>query len=128
MGFNGMHHTITRNQDRAMLGRCIGADCEEQKIARLSRIERRRDHMAPSGLGQRLAAQRLGPITRIGGRLLGIGPIKGAPDTAHEAKAIAAHALDRRLMMIGRADPGAGFGDHGITGAHSILPPSLPAP
>lgn len=84
--------------------------------------------LAPGGLGQRLAAECFGPIARIGGRLFRIVAIDVAPDAAHKAKAITANNFHRRLVMIGRADSGARLGDDCVADAHSIRPPSLPAP
>ena len=88
-----------------MLGGRVLVDGEEQEIARFEGIEGQRDHMTAGGIGERLFTQRLGPIARIGGRVFGIGAIDGPPDAAHETEAIAADALERRLMVIGRADP-----------------------
>ena len=111
-----------------MLGGRVVVDGEEQEIAGFKRIKRQRDHVAAGGIGQRLFAQRFGPIARIGGRVFGIGSIDRSPDAAHEAKTIAADALQRRLMVIGRADPRARFGEDGLSDRDVILPPSLPAP
>eukprot|EP01037_Dinobryon_pediforme_P015079 gene15078-15219_t len=105
MGFDGVDHAIGRDEDRAMLRGRVVVDGEQQKIAGLEGIERQRDHVAAGGIGQRLFTQRLGPIARIRGRMFGIGAIDGPPDATHEAEAIAADALERRLMVIGRADP-----------------------
>jgi hypothetical protein len=105
MGLDGVDHAIGRDEDRAMLGGRVVVDGEEQEIAGLEGIQRQRDHVAAGGIGERLFTQRLGPVARIGGRVFGIGAIDRAPDAAHETEAIAADALERRLMVIGRADP-----------------------
>ncbi|CAG0971999.1 hypothetical protein RHDC4_01339, partial [Rhodocyclaceae bacterium] len=58
----------------------------------------------------RVALAGLGPVGGIGSRRLGVRAIDFAPDAAHQAQAVAAHALARTLMAIGRAEPGARLG------------------
>jgi hypothetical protein len=55
-----------------MLGERVLVDGEQQEISGFEGIERQRDHVAAGGVGQRLLAKSLGPIARIGRRLLGI--------------------------------------------------------
>ena len=54
---------------------------------------------------QRLLAARLRPVGRVGRHAFRLVADERAPDAAHEAEAIAADALQRRLMPIRRADP-----------------------
>ena len=51
------------------------------------------------------------PVGRIRRRQLGLRAHDLAPDAAQQAEAIAADAFQRGLVPVGRADPGAGFGD-----------------
>src|SRR5690606_11919001 len=62
-------------------------------------------------LDQRVAAACLRPIRRIGSGLLRLDAIDRSPHTAYEPQAVAAHALARLLMPVGRAGPGQRLGD-----------------
>ena len=54
---------------------------------------------------------RLGPVARVGGGRLGLRAVELAIDAAHQADAVGADAARARLVVVGRADPGAGEGD-----------------
>jgi len=128
VGLDGVDHAIGRDEDRAMLGGRVIVDGEEQEIAGFEGTEGQRDHLAACGISERFLAQRLGTIARIRRRVFGIGTIDHAPDAAHEAEAIAADALECRVMVIGRANLQARLGDDLVAVCHVILPPSFPAP
>ena len=92
---------------------------------RRARIARRvdLDQMPPRRVAPapRAATPRPSPAHRrgTGSRL---GAADRAPDAAHQAEAVAADALERGLMAIGRADPGARLGDDRGAGDASCRP------
>ena len=60
-----------------------------------------------------------GPVARVGGERLRLGAVELAPDAADEADAVGADAADAGLVVVGRAEPGAGEGDD--VGAHGSI-------
>lgn len=111
----GVHHAIGGDQDRRMLGRQVRAPAKQQHVAGQNLIEPERHQMPRGGGRERLVAAGLGPVGGVGRGRFRLRPVQRAPHTAHQAETIAAHALERGLVAIGRADPGAGFGDDGFT-------------
>jgi hypothetical protein len=67
--------------------------------------------MRPRRPRQHFLAGCLGPIARIGRCTLRLDADNRAPHASHKAKAIAADSLERGLVPVGRADPGARFSD-----------------
>ncbi len=91
-----------------------------RRRAATGRIDR--DEMAPRR-GEKRVGAGLRPVGRIGRRQFRLGAHHRAPDAAQKAEAIAADAFQRRLVAVGRADPGARFGDDeiAIEGARVII-------
>ena len=94
-----------------MLRRQVLAQAEEQHIAALEGAARQLEEMAPRGRDERVPSPALGPARGVRRRRLGLGAHHVAPDTAQKPEAVAADALERGLMAIGRADPAARRGD-----------------
>jgi hypothetical protein len=115
MGLDGVDHSVGGDQDRAMLGGRIVVDGEEQVVAGLEGIECQGDHVTAGGIGECFLTQSLGAVAGKAGSVFGIAAIDPAPDPAYETEAIAAHAFERRLMVVGRADPRARLGDGGLS-------------
>ena len=65
------------------------------------------DEMPAGSLHQRLRSRGAAPVLRIGRHRLGLGSIKLAPGPCDQPKAVGAHTLQARLMVIGRAEPAA---------------------
>jgi hypothetical protein len=84
----------------------------------------RRQHDPRRGLVEHLDTADLSPVARIGRHLERLFAHHLAPDTAREAEAVTAHAAQARLVVVGRAQPEARYGDHarGIGSLHSASP------
>lgn len=68
-------------------------------------------HHVARAFGQHLARARLAPVAAVGRDRERLGADNLAPDAPGEPEAIAADALEARLVVIGRAEPGSGGGD-----------------
>ena len=69
------------------------------------------DEVAAGGGEQGLLAGGFGPVARVGGERLRLAAVELAIDAADEADAVGAGAAAARLMVVGRAEPGAGEED-----------------
>ena len=107
-----VHHQAGRSRNRGMLGGIAVGVAKQENIAgreRLAVVEF--VEMPPRSLGERLKTRRLGPVARVGGRHLRLAAMDRAPHPAHKAEAVAADPVQRRLMTVGRANPGTRLGD-----------------
>ncbi len=103
-----------------------GARCHAEQDQRAgSKVgQRKLGHHAPRAFCQNLARASLAPIAAIGRNRKGFSPDHLTPDAAREAKAIATDAAQTGLIVVRRAEPGAGHGDDeiGISGGHRTFP------
>ena len=72
------------------------------------------DHHAACAVSQHFSRSGLAPISAIGRDRLRLCPHYVAPDAARETKAIAADTAQTGLIVIGRAKPAPGGGNHGV--------------
>ena len=95
-----------------MLGDRIDAQAEDHDVAGACVADRDGVQVAGCGIDHGFEAARFSPIARVGRGLFRLGAGVLTVDAAHKAQAIAAHAHDARLMVIGRADPAPCAGDN----------------
>ena len=112
------------DDDAAVLGDGAGAHPEQDQRAGREVGHRDLEHHAARRLGERLARAGLAPVAAVGRQRQRLGAVELAPDAAHQPEAVAADALDARLVVVGRAEPAARGGDDaaGIGGDHSTSP------
>ncbi len=112
-----------------MLGDGAGLHAEEDQRAGFGRRGVHFDHHAPYAFGQHLARADLAPVPTVGRDRERLGANHLAPDATGEAEAVAAHAAQAGLVVIGRAEPGPRRRDHPlrIGGSHSTLPSCPPS-
>src|SRR6185295_4787 len=117
--FQRVDHGGGGGDDGAVLGGGGAAPAEDEDVASLRLARGNLDEMTVGGFEQSLAALRLGPVTGVGGERLRLRAIELAPDAADEADAVGADALEAGLVVVGRAEPGAGdCGGRGASGRH----------
>jgi len=95
-----------------MLGHGAQLHAEHQHVASRRLGERDGDEVPVRHGEQRLLARRLTPVGRVGDHRLGLRADGRPPYPAQQPEAVAAHALDARLMVVGRAEPGPRLGDN----------------
>src|SRR5207247_2370525 len=108
VAFDGVDHGVGRFQDGGVLGDGGAAPAEEEDVAGGGLVRRDLDEVAAGGGKQRLLARGFRPVARVGGERLGLAAVELAIDAADEADAVGAGAAAARLMVVGRAEPGAG--------------------
>ena len=91
-----------------MLGDGGAAIAEDEDVAGACVAGGDLDEVAAGGGEQRLLARGFGPVARVGGERLGLAAVELAIDAADEADAVGAGAAAARLVVVGRAEPGAG--------------------
>jgi hypothetical protein len=106
----GVDHGVGRGRNRAVLGRHGRAPAKEQHIACGKFIAPDLDEMFSRGGDQRIRT-RFCPVGRIRRRQFGLVAHDATPDSAQQPEAVAADALERRLMAVRCSYPGARFGE-----------------
>src|SRR4029079_8925055 len=91
--------------------RQMRAPSEQQHVAGCETMKRNSDEMPRRSVGKRFLARRLRPVRCIRRRLFRLVADYCAPNATHETEAIAAHASQRGLVTIRRADPAPRFRD-----------------
>src|SRR4051794_12348577 len=123
----GVHHPRGRDCDGAVLCRQMLAEAEEQHVTGLEDAALNLDEMPPRGLDERVVAARLGPVRRVRRRRRPLLAYDGAPNPAQQPETVATDALERGLMMVGRADPAPRLCDDALGSHLNKLPPSIRA-
>src|SRR5690606_22955299 len=120
----GMEEDVGTGQDADMLGNGAGHHAEQDQRAGWDIGGCDFWHHAARALGKNLARAAFAPIPTIGRDRERLWPDNLAPDSAGQTKAIAADALEARLIVVGRAEPGTRGGDDGvgIGSGHSTAP------
>lgn len=95
-----------------MLRRYTRFHSEKQHVADCPHFTGHFDKVTAGGVKHKFASVAFAPFGRICGRLFGIVAVKSDIDAAHKPQAVNARTKLHSLMMIGRLQPFAGFGDN----------------
>ncbi len=112
-----------------MFGDGAGHHPEEQKRSGCDLRRRDLDHHGPRAIYQNFARGDLAPVPGIRRDRERFGADNLAPDAAGKAEAIAADALEARLVVVRRAEPGPRYGDDALgirAGSHASQCDALP--
>jgi len=109
----GVDHVRARGGDGAVLGRRRARHAKQKHVARGEFARRDLDQVPPRGVAQRFFARGFRPIEGIGGRHFGLFAHNAAPHPPQQPQAIAAHALEARLVVIRRGKPASRLGHNG---------------
>ena len=109
--FHGVDHGGGRGEDGGVLGDGGAAPAEDEDRAGLGRAGGDLEEVAAGGVEQGLLAGGFRPVAGVGGERLRLAAVELAIDAADEADAVGAGALGAGLVVVGRAEPGAGEED-----------------